>query len=129
MTPDQKYFTFSVKGSISGDEGTGDADHNFRSTTGNLSLDSIDWMVGRAFNDSHAPLPDPFLLRWSVQYVCGNTPEVIALGNGSMQYRYLLATGLPNAKHLLRLTVGNQGTAAFEGATELRIYKPPLVAN
>ncbi len=131
VSPDQKYFTFSVKGSVSGNEGNGDAYHDFHAKTGNLSIASEDWMVGRAFTDSHTPLPVPFVVHWSVQYVCGATPEVIDMGDGSKQYRYVLATGLSNTKHVLRLTgPGNTVLASdMAGATELRIYRPPLHAD
>ncbi len=136
VTPDQKYFTFSVNGSVSGDEGNGDAYHDFHAKTGNLSIASQDWMVGQAFVDSHIPLPVPLVVHWSVQYVCGNAPEVIDMGDGSKQYRYVLATGLSNEKHVLRLAAtGNAGqgsttvAAAFAGAAEVRIYRPPLHAD
>ena len=133
VSPDQKYFTFSVNGSVSGDEGSGDAYHDFHSKAGNLSIESEDWMVGRAFTDSHKPLPDPFVVHWSVQYICGDPPEVIDMGDGSKQYRYVLAAGLSNAKHTLRLGAENAGsaslTSALTGAAELRIYRPPLHAD
>jgi hypothetical protein len=131
VTPDQTYFTFAVKGSVSGDDGTGDAHHDFRSKTGNVSIETDDWMVGRAFESSHTPLPDPFFLHWSVQYVCGNTPEVIDLGNGSMQYRYVLATGISNTTHVLTLTAASDVPlgSALANATELRTYRPPLHAD
>jgi hypothetical protein len=126
MTPDQKTFDFSVRGSVTGDDGGGSSAHDFVSKSGKLSIAADDWMFARAFELSHTPTHTPFDVRWSVDSVCGNHPEVIDEGDGAMQYRYVLGAGLTNADHTVKLSLG---AADVTNVTEFRAYKPPLQQN
>jgi hypothetical protein len=123
ISPDQKSFEFSVKSSRAGDEGAGDSSHDFISKSGKLSIEAQDWMVERAFEEKHIPLQAPFEVRWSVNNVCDGEPEVIDRGDGIMQYRYVLGTGLVNEKHAVTLSAPAN---VFQYLTEFRAYKPPL---
>jgi hypothetical protein len=122
ITPDQTSFTFTVK-STTGDEGSGNSSHNFISKSGRLSIEGEDWMFEPAYTLKHVPLQVPAEVHWSVRYVCGGEPEVIDLGNGLMQYRYVLGTGLSNGKHEVKLSFPPNDLA---NTVELRAYKPPL---
>jgi hypothetical protein len=123
FSPDEKSFEFAVTASGTGDEGSGDSSHDFLSKSGKLSIESQDWMVERAFEEKHIPLQEPFEVHWSVNDVCGGKPEVIDRGNGEIQYRYVLGTGLSNGRHTVTLSApaGN-----FAAVTEFRSYRPPL---
>jgi hypothetical protein len=123
ITPDQNSFQFSVTGSVTGDEGQGDSAHDFVSKSGQISIESQDWMLARAFAEKHIPLSSPFVVRWSVVDMCDGDPEVIDLGNGASQYRYVVGTGLANGKHSVRLTAMPNDAA---DKIELRAYQPPL---
>jgi hypothetical protein len=123
ISPDQKSFDFSVRGSVSGDQGTGNSAENYTARSGLLDIEAQDWMVLRAFDEKHIPLHAPFTVHWSVDYVCGNTPEVIDLGGGHTQYRYILATGLANAAHTVKLS---SPPDSLVSVTEFRAYQPPL---
>ena len=52
ISPDQKSFEFTVKGSITGDEGNGDSLHDFVSKSGELGIEAQDWMAVAAANHS-----------------------------------------------------------------------------
>jgi hypothetical protein len=80
-------------------------------------------MFEPAYTLKHVPLQVPAEVHWSVRYVCGGEPEVIDLGNGLMQYRYVLGTGLSNGKHEVKLSFPPNDLA---NTVELRAYKPPL---
>lgn len=126
ISPDQRSFDFIIKGSISGDEGQGNSDHEYASRSGQLSIDPQDWMFERAYNLRHIPLQVPFAVHWTVKYVCGGEPEVIDLGNGSMEYRYILGNGLSNGMHELKLSFPSNNLSDL---VEFRVYKPPLDGN
>ena len=123
LSPDQKAFDFTVKGSVTGADGYGSSGSNFVSNSGRFSIEADDWMVERAFQEKHIPLQAPLEAHWSLNYVCGGEPEIIGLGDGSMQYRYVIATGLPNGKHTVKLSSLPGGRA---DVTEFRAYRPPL---
>jgi hypothetical protein len=123
ISSDQKTFEFSVKGSTTGDEGSGSSAQNFVSKSGKVSIDADDWMIERAFEVKHIPLHTPFEVFWSVNYVCDGSPEVIRNGEEAIQYRYVLATGLPNASHIVKLQLS---AGDLMNVTEFRAYNPPL---
>jgi hypothetical protein len=123
ISPDQRSFEFTVKSSALGDEGSGDSSHDFLSESGRLSIEAQDWMIERAFELKHVPLQAPFDVHWSVIDVCDGEPEVIDRGDGTMQYRYVLGTGLSNEEHTVRLSAPANDLADI---TEFRGYEPPL---
>jgi len=126
ISPDQRLFDFTVTASISGEEGNGDSSSEFLSKSGQLSIDGDDWMFERGYALKRIPLHVPAEVHWSVQYVCGAKPEVIDRGNGIMEYRYALGTGLPNGKHTADLSFPK---GDLSNASEFRVYKPQLHGN
>jgi hypothetical protein len=103
FSPDQKEFTFAVQGSKSGPQGTGRSDETFVSNSRNLEIEPGDWMVERAWQHSKVALHDTFRVNWLVDYVCGGEPEMIDRGNGTAEFRYVLATGLTDTWHSIDL--------------------------
>ena len=123
IAPDQKTFHFTVTASVSGDEGSGDSAHDFQAKSGLLRLDTEDWMIEPAFEESKRPISAPLTVKWSVINQCNGQPEVIDLGNGSKQYRYVLGTGLANRSHTVEL---HSPAINLADVQEYRAYKPPL---
>lgn len=123
ISPDQRSFTFTVQASKTGDQGHGDSLHDFLSKSGGLRIESQDWVVAYAYEWKHIPLQAPFEVHWSVKNVCDGEPEVIDRGDGTLQYRYVLGTGLSNKKHTVILSARMIDLA---NSTEFRAYKPPL---
>jgi hypothetical protein len=80
-------------------------------------------MLQRAYDLKRIPLHAPFEVNWSVVSDCGAVPEVIDLGDGQMQYRYVLATGLANKQHTVTLSFPPNDLAEV---TEFRAYRPLL---
>jgi hypothetical protein len=123
ISPDQSKFSFTVKASLNGDGGTGTSTQNFVSKFGKLKIDAQDWMPARAFALKHVGLHAPFSVQWSVSNVCAGSPEVIDLGDGATQYRYVLASGLTNQMHHVALHTPIPDLASV---SEFRAYKPSL---
>jgi len=124
ISSDQTTFDFNVKGSVTGEDGSGVSTQDFVSKSGRLRLDAQDWMLSRAFNLKHVPLQAPFLVHWTVSNVCAGMPEVIDRGDGMMQYRYVLVTGTANKPHTVMLQGSTDG---LKDVIEFRAYKPPLI--
>ena len=104
ISSDQNEFEYSMRGSLTGDEGHSDSKHAFVSNSGRLSIEAQDWMLGRAFNLTHIRVVEPYEVHWSTINVCDGTPEVIDLGSGKKQYRYVLGTGLSNEMHTVHVS-------------------------
>ncbi len=123
ISSDEKSFDFVMKGSATGDEGSGSSLHDFVSKSGTLRIDGQDWMLGSAYQLKHIQHRTPFEVNWSVRYVCGGDPEVIDRGDGMAQYRYILATGIFNGKHTVTLSLPAN---SLSDVVEFRSYQPPL---
>jgi hypothetical protein len=126
ISHDQKVVDFTVKESATGDEGSGNSSAKYVSKSGQLSIEGDDWMFQRGYELKHMPLQVPAEVHWSVQYICGGTPEVIDRGNGMTEYRYVLGAGLANGSHTVELVSPPNDLAA---ALEFRAYQPPLHGN
>jgi hypothetical protein len=123
ISPDQQTFAFTVKASKTGNEGSGDSSHDFMSKSGRLNIAAEDWMLQRAYDVKHIPLHAPLEANWSVVSDCVGVPEVIDLGDGEAQYRYVLATGLANKQHTITLSFTPNELA---NVVEFRAYRPLL---
>jgi hypothetical protein len=123
ISPDQKNFAFTVRASKTGDEGAGDSSHDFMSRSGRLNIAAEDWMLQRAYDLKHMALRGPLEVKWSVVNDCDGLPEVIDLGEGEVQYRYVLATGLANRQHTVMLSFRPNDLA---NVLEFRAYRPLL---
>lgn len=127
ISSDEKSFEFTVRASATGEEGGGSSGQKYVSKSGELSIDAQDWMFERAYDLKHISLPIPFEVKWSVQFSCGNTPEIYDRGNGVKEYRYVLGAGLSNGTRSLGLSPpANDLTDLI---MEFRAYKPPLLEN
>lgn len=126
ISQDQKLVDFTVKETATGDEGSGNSSGKYVSKSGQLTIDGDDWMFQRGYELKHVPLQVPAEVHWSVQYICGGTPEVIERGNGMPEYRYVLGAGLANGGHTVELVSPPNDLAA---ALEFRAYRPPLQGN
>jgi hypothetical protein len=123
ISQDESHIDFKVRTSVTGDEGGGSSSGEYVSKSRQLSIDGDDWMFQRGYDLKHVPLQVPAEVHWSVQYICGGTPEVIDRGNGTTEYRYLLGAGLVNGVHTVKMSLGANDLVA---ATELRAYRPPM---
>jgi hypothetical protein len=123
FSADQKNFAFTVQGSKSGEQGSGTSSQPFVSSNGKLEIDPDDWMVERAWLHTHVALHAPLTIHWSVNYVCGGQPEIADLGHGAMEYRYVVAAGLPDAPH----TIAIQGPVEdFRALDHFLAYSPRI---
>jgi hypothetical protein len=123
FSPDQKGFAFSVQGTKSGPEGSGRSGQHFVSKSGTLEIEPDDWMVERAWEHTHVAIHGPVRVTWSVDYVCGGEPEVIDHGDGTKEYRYVLATGLANKEHSVVLDGPVEDLRAID---HLTAYRPRI---
>lgn len=108
---------FSVRGSQTGDDGTGSSEQPFVSTSGRLRIDSTGWFRRRNPGDFRQ---FPWLkagdqLHWQVLSCCQNAFEP---GRGGVT---TVVQGATNGAHVLELS--GKGVQHIQ---EIRVYRPPL---
>jgi hypothetical protein len=118
----QKNFDFDVESARTGAEGSGSGKDVFKSLSGNVAIEPGAWNLSYAKMISGKGLAEEQSFQWERRFVCADEPPT-ALANGAVQQRHVLATGLPNTRHVIELTVLSDTPAILE----LRTYRPPLI--
>lgn len=115
-------FEFSLAGSKTGEDGSGDAKTKFVSKSGRVTIDPEDWNLGfaRKVRSQEPPPADGFKVTWK-SYLQG-TDELVApaAGKAGVEAVVTLVQGLANGKHVLEIRGGDAGAI-----TALRVYSPP----
>lgn len=118
----QENFEFDLQSARTGAEGSGSAQALFRSHSGNVTIRPSAWNIAYAKKLSGEGVAQEYSFQWARRFACTDEPA-ITLADGSVQQRYVLATGLANTRHVIELTVAADSPAIFE----LRTYRPLLV--
>lgn len=128
ISPDGKKFSFTVRGSRTGEDGAGTNTETFVSKSGRITIDPEDWLPGY-----HYPPPDlakrpaPTLV-WQIvpdhldQVRSGPVPKDWPANTAYRQY-LTVADGLPPGEHELTLTPDGKGSFTLYAA---EAYDPPL---
>ena len=95
------------------------------SNSGRIVLETNDWNVSYALSLAGiTPVPEKFSVKWKVEprFV----DEFVSPGaiNPAIEATVTLAQGLPNSRHTLEISGGDQTPIAA-----LRVYRPPVPAN
>jgi hypothetical protein len=117
----QDHFNFTLSSEQGGPDGEGTADKPFKSSSGRVSIDPVDWVLADGAQLSGAGVPEGQVIQWHRSFVCGDQPPV-ALGDGKVEQRHVLATGLENGPHVVDVQVA----AAAPSMREVRAYHPSL---
>lgn len=105
---------FSVRGSLTGDDGIGSSDSTFVSRSGKITLRQADWFRAQEF--ARFPWVGPGdVLHWQVRCMCRDSV------NASAGKRVTVVQGLNNGPHVLKLTGRD-----VQYVKEILAYKPPL---
>lgn len=116
----QDRFAFTLA-DRAGAQGSGTADTAFTSTDGQVRIDPQDWMLAQARVKDGRGVAEGATFTWDRHFACRDEAPV-ALGNGTVEQRHVLATGLPNARHRVQLTLA----PGAPRVREVRAYRPPL---
>lgn len=116
-------FEFTVAGSKTGPDGTGNAKERFVSASGRVVIDPEDWHMARSRAFTKQPVPAGFEIRWKVVEKCVDTYEPPKVDDPSREVLTTLAQGIPNAAHTLELVADGPGVPPIRA---IRVYRPPL---
>lgn len=123
ISPDRKQFKFRVVGTVTGDDGEGEAGKPFVSKSGRVVIDPEDLWLDYPLIGSQHPHATALEARWRVVPMFADEFAAPATRNPFGDTVVTAAQGLPNGKHTLELT----GTPDTPLAA-VRVYRPPLPA-
>lgn len=119
----QDEFNFSVEGSVTGPDGSGNAKEKFVSNSGRIVIEPDDWVFAYCRQVSKKRTPDGYKVRWRVEpmFVDEYTPPEVK--DTAREYQTVLVQGLENTKHTLELIAINGKRPAIR---EIRVHRPPF---
>ncbi|HYO80330.1 MAG TPA: glycoside hydrolase family 2 TIM barrel-domain containing protein [Bryobacteraceae bacterium] len=123
VAPDAAMFRFRVIGSRTGPDGNGLSTERFVSNSGRVVIEPGDWAIKRAYDLRKKPMPEGFVIHWSVLPLFQDLYEAPDRSDLTREHSVILAQGLSNGKHRLEL-VAEGATAPSVSA--VRVYRPAL---
>ena len=121
LNAEQDSFDFALDSASGGPDGNGRATEPFVSRSGRVKIEPSAWLLAYAQKTSRKPVPEGSLFSWDRNFICTDEPAV-TLPDGHVELRHVLATGLANGPHFVKLTIDPDAPAI----TEVRTYRPPL---
>ncbi len=119
-------FTFTVKGSVTGPDGSGSAKETFVSESGRVVIEPEDWVFAFDRRVSKKRAPDDFKVTWKVALMGTDTYVSPEVKNPAKEYSTVLATNLENGRHVLVLEAEDGSAPPIK---YIRVYKPPFLSK
>ena len=114
------HYEFSVRGSVTGDDGGGRSDQRFVSKSGRVVIDTNAWNVTYAMTLAGVrPVPERFIVNWMVVPQFADQFEAPGEVEQGVENSVTVAQGLANMKHVLEVA-GTEGMPI----TAIRVYTP-----
>jgi hypothetical protein len=116
----QDRFTFDLASKRGGPDGIGTGNQAFKSKSGLVTIQSRDWNLAYARQVAGHGVAEGTTFTWERRFVCDEQSPT-SMADGSIEHRYILATGLENGHHTVELTLGSDVPAV----SVVRTYRPP----
>ena len=124
--PAKDVLRYAIRGSKTGEDGTGDHKRRFVSNSGRVVIEPKMWMVNWSLRYRKAQLPKNYRVTWETKPLFVDTWRTPANIDPSREATATttLAQGLENKQHTLRMVPsGKRSQLAIRG---FRVYRPPL---
>jgi hypothetical protein len=122
VSADGKTWEFDVRGSVTGQDGSGRSDQPFVSQSRRVKIDPAAW-----FRGFFPPLPDAYTIRWQVLPMFVDTFRMPKLDDPTKENSTTVVQGLINGKHTLEIIADSP--ASPPAITGVRTYRPPVKAD
>lgn len=120
FSPDRKQFRYTVAGSVTGEDGSGDSTKSFVSKSGRVAIEPADFMPWSLSLAMAGPKADRLVLRWTVARLFADAVAAPPARGPGLDAAVTVAQGLRPGRHVLELTGGPD--APLEA---VRVYRPP----
>ena len=122
----QDDFTFTIRGSKTGSDGSGNAKERFISNSGRIVIEPEDWVFEYDKSVSKKNTPEGYKVQWKVELM--GTDEYVSpeIENAAKEYSTVLASNLTNDLHTLVLICETDNRPDIQA---IRIYTPPFKDN
>jgi hypothetical protein len=116
--PEFKSVRFSLRGTVTGADGSGISTERFVSTSGRVVIEPADWNLAYCVAVFQRKLPLPHIARWNYQPRGVEVVDQLSNRGTGTEGTAILAHGLADTKHVLEV----RGPST--GVTGVRVYHP-----
>jgi hypothetical protein len=119
----QDVFEFSLRGSVTGFDGSGRSDQDFVSESGRILIEADDWHLAFALSYRNQSLPANFTVTWRVY---PQTPDTFQLEAGQGVFNapaYRIIKGLPSSRHYIEIIPLDDNPVPIAA---IIVHRPPL---
>ncbi len=110
----KQQMAFSLRGSLTGEDGTGTSERTFTSNSGKIIIDSTQWFRAKEF--ARYPWVKPGdVLKWKVKFMCKDEVAPVASAVTTV------VQGVENGRHRLKLS-----GKGLKDLQVIRVYEPAL---
>lgn len=121
--PEKNVLKYEVIGSQTGPDGQGNHLEKFVSDSGRVVIPPRKWMVCWAVKYRKKPLPPDFTVTWEAKALFRDTYEAPVVDDAVRDYATMVAQGLSNGPHVLKIIPNGDGPMPIKA---FRVYRPPL---
>jgi hypothetical protein len=115
-------FAFTIEGSKTGPDGSGNAKEVFTSDSGRIVIEPDDWVFAYDKKYKKINAPDGYKVHWKVELMGTDVYESPKVKEPAKEYPVVLASNLQNGSHTLKLIANDQGIPNIKA---IRVYNPP----
>lgn len=123
INADTTEFTYSVRGSKTGNDGTGKSTETFISKSGRVVIEPSDVIFTSIKKTFKTAIPVGFITRWSVVPMFVENFRAPEMTDKKKLYKTTLVRGLSNGLHILEIIPNGDGSVAV---TAFEVHRPPL---
>jgi hypothetical protein len=123
VNADSTTWYFSVKGSRTGSDGSGNSDESFVSKSGRVVIDVSDYMFTPIKKTFKIAAPAGFESKWTVIPLFQSTYTSPETPDKTKVYKTTLVQGLENGPHILEFIPNGDGQVPVEA---FEIHRPPM---
>ena len=124
VNPDSTLWMFSVYGSKTGYDGSGNSNEDFVSKSGRVIIHKDDYMFKEIKNSFNQVTKPGFEVKWEVRPLFNDIYHAIPVEDPSIVYKIMIVHGLPNEPHVLEIIPVGDGIVPIEA---IEIHRPPLI--
>ena len=122
VSADGKTWEFDVRGSVTGQDGSGRSDQPFVSQSRRVKIDPA-----ARFRGFFPTLPDAYTIRWQVLPMFTDTFRMPKLDDPTKENATTVVQGITNGKHTLEIIADIP--ASPPAIASVRTYRPPVKAD
>ena len=123
INQDSTIWFFSVRGTVTGFDGSGRSDEAFTSKSGRVVIDPSDYMFAEIVKTFKTVTPVGFESKWKVEPMFIETYQSPAMDDKSKVYKTTIVKGLKNGLHTLELIPNEDGILPIEA---FEVHRPDM---